>query len=191
MKLRIITLYSFSRVLTVASLPGDRHALRHNAVENANLITKTVFPSEILPVSIFLSSLLSHLLALILALPRSCTGLARSARWRCCCPCICSAGPVCRRHRLDLLSLQVYLRDTAQVLKVVMTLWFWITPIFISEQLIPERLRILVRLNPLALVVKAYRERLLSYRFPDVAEFALLTAYAAGLFSSVGSFSDI
>src|SRR6476620_7333544 len=36
-------------------------------LENANLITKTVFPSEILPVSIFLSSLLSHLLSLILA----------------------------------------------------------------------------------------------------------------------------
>ena len=33
-------------------------------VENSNLITKTVFPSEILPVTVFLSSLLNHLLAL-------------------------------------------------------------------------------------------------------------------------------
>src|SRR5690349_21971628 len=37
-------------------------------VENSNLITKTVFPSEILPISVFLSSLLSHLLALALAI---------------------------------------------------------------------------------------------------------------------------
>src|SRR5580700_1862253 len=37
-------------------------------LENANLITKTVFPAEIVPVSIFLSSLISHLMALSLVL---------------------------------------------------------------------------------------------------------------------------
>src|SRR5271163_2978113 len=37
-------------------------------VENANLITKTVFPSEVLPVSVFLSSLIHHLIGLALAL---------------------------------------------------------------------------------------------------------------------------
>src|SRR5436190_17103858 len=35
-------------------------------LEQANLITKTVFPSEIIPVSVFLSSLVGHLLALTL-----------------------------------------------------------------------------------------------------------------------------
>jgi lipopolysaccharide transport system permease protein len=85
-------------------------------------------------------------------------------------------------------SLQVYLRDTAQVLNVVMTLWFWVTPIFISEELIPEKFRFLIRLNPLAYVVKAYRERLLSYRLPDLSELALLTAYAAGAFLIGGLF---
>jgi lipopolysaccharide transport system permease protein len=69
-----------------------------------------------------------------------------------------------------------------------MTLWFWITPIFISEEIIPENLRFLVRLNPLAHVVKAYRERLLSYRLPDLSELALLTAYAAGAFFIGGLF---
>ena len=36
-------------------------------LDQANLITKTVFPAEIVPVSIFLSSLMSHLIALALA----------------------------------------------------------------------------------------------------------------------------
>ena len=35
-------------------------------VEQANLITKTIFPAEIVPVTIFLSSLISHLLAVAL-----------------------------------------------------------------------------------------------------------------------------
>src|SRR6185369_15998867 len=37
-------------------------------LDHANLITKTVFPSEIIPVSVFLSSLVSHALALTLML---------------------------------------------------------------------------------------------------------------------------
>src|SRR5580693_5186128 len=37
-------------------------------LENTNLITKTVFPAEIVPVSIFLSSLISHLIALALVI---------------------------------------------------------------------------------------------------------------------------
>src|ERR1019366_9328092 len=36
-------------------------------LDNANLITKTVFPSEMIPASVYLSSLVSHLIALGLA----------------------------------------------------------------------------------------------------------------------------
>jgi len=85
-------------------------------------------------------------------------------------------------------SLQVYLRDTAQVLSVVLTLWFWVTPIMIYEEQFPERARFLLRINPLAFLVRAYRERLLSYRFPSVTEFASITAYAVGTFVVGGLF---
>ena len=37
-------------------------------LDHANLITKTVFPAEVVPVSIFLSSLVNHLIALALVL---------------------------------------------------------------------------------------------------------------------------
>src|SRR5579863_4339082 len=37
-------------------------------LDNANLITKTVFPAEIVPVSIFLSSLISHLMVVALGI---------------------------------------------------------------------------------------------------------------------------
>src|SRR4051812_12708436 len=126
-------------------------------LDHANLITKTVFPSEIVPVAIFLSSLMSHLLALALA-------LVIIAIWG---GGISSMAFLLPFYMLPLgmfaigvgwivSSLQVYLRDTAQLLNVFMTFWFWMTPIFISEKNIPERFRFLMRLNPLAFVVKAY-----------------------------------
>src|SRR6266496_2767593 len=46
-------------------------------LDHANLITKTVFPSEIVPVSVFLSSLVGHLLALLLMLVGSVIYLQR------------------------------------------------------------------------------------------------------------------
>jgi ABC-type polysaccharide/polyol phosphate export permease len=34
-------------------------------------------------------------------------------------------------------SIHVYLRDTAQFLSVILTFWFWLTPIFISDRVSP------------------------------------------------------
>ena len=158
-------------------------------VENSNLITKTVFPSEILPVTVFLSSMVNHLLSLALA-------MVVIAVW------VGGVSPMALLLPVYMLllgmfaigvgwvvaSLQVYLRDTAQVLMVLMTLWFWITPIFISEELVPANLRFLVRLNPLAYVVRAYRERLLSYRAPEFTELVILSAYAVAAFVIGGLF---
>jgi ABC-type polysaccharide/polyol phosphate export permease len=39
------------------------------------------------------------------------------------------------------------------VVSVLLTFWFWMTPIFITEQQVPQRLRFLLRINPLAFVV--------------------------------------
>ncbi len=161
----------------------------NSLIDNSNLITKTVFPSEVIPVAIFLSSLISHMLALAIV-------ITFVAIW---------AGGI--THMILLLpiymlllgmfaigigwivsSLQVYLRDTAHVLTVVLTLWFWITPIFISEQVIPPNLRFLVRYNPLSYLVRAYRERLLSYNPPEPRELLILTACACTAFLCGGLF---
>ena len=85
-------------------------------------------------------------------------------------------------------SLHVYLRDTAQILAVVMTLWFWITPIMINEQQVPERFRPLITWNPMSWVVRAYRERLFLTTWPDWQEMAVLAAYSMAVFIVGGLF---
>ena len=152
-------------------------------IENSNLITKTVFPSEILPVSVFFSSLLSHLLALALAIVVVIVATGGVSAMALLLPVyMLLLGIFSIGIGWMVSSLQVYLRDTAQVLTVVLTLWFWMTPIFIFEQQVPENFRFLIRYNPLAYVVRAYRERLLSYRMPEFSELAILAAYALATF---------
>lgn len=139
--------------------------------------------------SIFLSSLVNHLIALALAV--AAVGFwerkfSATALWL----------PV-YMFLLGLLaigigwivsSLHVYLRDTAQVVSVVLTFWFWFTPIFITESMIPERLRFVLWANPLAYLVNAYRERLLTAQPPRMRELAMLTACGLAAFVIGGLF---
>lgn len=158
-------------------------------LENSNLITKTVFPSEIVTVSIFLSSLISHLMALLLVIAVVGFYNGHFSLWMLVLPAyMLLVGLFAVGIGWIVSSLQVYLRDTAQILSVLLVFWFWVTPIFITEQQVPERFRFLLRGNPLAWVVRAYRDRLLSYRVPSLREFAILTAYAVTAFVVGGLF---
>jgi lipopolysaccharide transport system permease protein len=161
----------------------------NSMLDHANLITKTVFPAEIVPVSIFLSSLASHLMIVSLVI----TGIGvingHFSIWMMMLPLyMLLVGLFAVGIGWIVASLQVYLRDTAQVLAVILVFWFWVTPIFISEQQIPERYRFFLHLNPLAFVVQAYRDRLLSYRIPNLHDLAIITAYAVTAFVAGGLF---
>jgi ABC-type polysaccharide/polyol phosphate export permease len=157
-------------------------------LEQANLITKTVFPAEVVPVSLFLSSLVSHLMALALAIVAAAIVLGNL-----------SAGLVLLPIYLAVLglfavgigwivaSLQVYLRDTSQVLSVVLTFWFWLTPVFIPEQRY-AKVPFLLGANPLAYLVRAYRDILLFNRLPGLRDLAVVSIYAGATFFVGGLF---
>ncbi|MBI1897940.1 MAG: ABC transporter permease [Acidobacteria bacterium] len=152
-------------------------------LENANLITKTVFPSEIIPISIFFSSLISHLLALALLVTVVGVWIGHLSLMSFTLPVYMALlGLFAVGIGWIVAGLQVYLRDTSHLLSVIMTFWFWMTPIFISEEQIPEQVRFLVRINPMAYIVTAYRERLLSYRLPALEQSLILCACALGAF---------
>jgi len=158
-------------------------------LDHANLITKTVFPSEIVPVSIFLSSLINHLIALSVGLAIVGIYLRHFSLWMLSLPVyMLLIGLLAIGIGWIVASLHVYLRDTAQVLVVILTFWFWITPIFIDENKFPPQFRWVLRINPLAFLVHAYRDRLLSSVRPSLRELAIITAYAVTAFVLGGLF---
>jgi ABC-type polysaccharide/polyol phosphate export permease len=85
-------------------------------------------------------------------------------------------------------ALQVYLRDTSQVLMVVLTFWFYLTPIFIFESQFPPRLRAILYVNPMAYVVRAYRQVLLSQQVPSLRDAGVLAAFGLAAFFVGGMF---
>ena len=158
-------------------------------VEHRNLVTKTVFPAEVAPVSIFLSSLVSHLIALAMVIIAVAVWAKHFSVMILFLPVyMFFLGLFAIGVGWVVASLNVYLRDTAQVLSVVLTCWFWLTPIFITEEQFPQKVRFLITANPLAYLVRAYRERLLSYRLPGMEELAVVAAYAVAAFVLGGLF---
>jgi len=58
-------------------------------------------------------------------------------------------------------SIQVFVRDLAQILPPLMTFWFFTTPILYSSSLLPEPIQKLTQWNPMAWIVARLRECLL------------------------------
>jgi lipopolysaccharide transport system permease protein len=183
------TMYLFTGFLPWLLFQETVTRSAQSLLEHSNLITKTVFPSEIIPVSIFLSSLVNHLLALVLVLLAAGLWVEQLSPMVLLLPVYTlMLGLFAVGIGWIVASLQVYVRDTAQALTVIMTFWFWMTPIFISPEQVPENLRWVMRVNPVAFVVNAYRERILSWRPPSADEFVLLAAYALTAFIVGGLF---
>jgi len=158
-------------------------------LDQANLITKTVFPAEIVPVSVFLSTLVSHLLALALMIAVVGIWDNQISFFLLLLPLYMAAiGLFAVGLGWIVASLHVFLRDTSQVLTVALTLWFWVTPIMITEEHFPHWAQFLKIANPMYFGVRAYRQILLTSRFPDPSDLLMLTAYGATTFLVGGLF---
>lgn len=131
-------------------------------VEHSSLITKTLFPSEVVPITIFLSSLISHAIALGISVVAVYLFAGKASVLVVFLPLFTfGVGLFAVGLAWLISSLQVYLRDVSQVVLVLLTGWFWLTPIFIDEDRFPDWAAGFVRWNPLASAVRGYRALLL------------------------------
>lgn len=143
----------FSEVVN-ASVPA--------VVGNAHLVKKTLFPTQILPVVQVVAASAAHG-ALLLAY----IGLAAAtvgASW--------ISLPQLLYYYLALAALalgfgwllsalQVFSRDVQQGAAVALNLWFWLTPIVWTADLLPPEYRWIVDANPMSYVVQGYRDSVL------------------------------
>ena len=129
-------------------------------LENANLITKVVFPSGLLPLSVLASSfIIGGAGFMVLLIYLALKGLF--SIWWCLLP----------LHFLLLMgfslglcvlisALTVFLRDLQQLLSIGLMVWFYATPIIYPISLVPERIRWIVAENPMYIYIALVREAL-------------------------------
>ena len=137
-------------------------------LENPNLVTKVVFPTEILPLVNVFSAVCTQFLATavlfvcasfylgkinptiaflpLLALPL--IGFTAGLSW-------------------FLASLGVYVRDTRHIVALALQAGMYATPILYPSSKVPEAYRWILHVNPLAGIVDDFRSILLAGNMPD------------------------
>ncbi len=136
-------------------------------VDNGNLIKKLAFPSELLPLNAVLAALVMSLFAVSSFLAAACLTPVWPAPgpallWL---PVILFLQALFTYGFLLFLStLHVFLRDTAQVVAMVITVWMFLTPVFWVPELLGdkvERYLPLIHANPAYHLVSAWRGALM------------------------------
>lgn len=153
--------------------------------DNASLVKKLQFPSEILILSVVLGALLHQVIAggVFLVLLAALGELSwLSLPWLV--VALALQVPLTLGLALVLASTQVYFRDIAQIVAMVLNSWFYFTPIVYPLAMVPDWIRPWLEANPLTPVVELYRVAFLGAELRLVREtvvtgvLALLLAFA-------------
>jgi lipopolysaccharide transport system permease protein len=149
-------------------------------IDNANILKKLAFPKIALPLVVVGSALVNNILLMLAILAifgvlGHAPGLA--LLWL---P-VLTLVVITLAVGLGLLCgvLNVFLRDIGQVVPVLMQFLYWFTPVVYMVQIIPERYRAWLVLNPLIPIVTAYQDVMLYNRMPQWG--GLLSTFLVGL----------
>jgi ABC-type polysaccharide/polyol phosphate export permease len=127
-------------------------------LEQSSIITKTVFPSELLPLVHLISAILNHLIGIVIFVGFLLVfGYGISFKILVIFPIMLTIGIFAIGISWALSALNVFLRDIGQIIGVLVNIWFFITPIIYPLHIIPENLQKVYRLNPMLHMTEAYR----------------------------------
>jgi len=159
----LVPWFFFSETLT---------AITGSITSNTHLVKKTIFPTETLPFVHLVSGVFPHAVFLLIlvgmlvffGIPLVIEHVAFVYFFVCSCILLLGLGWL-------FAALQVFYRDISQGLTIILSLWFWITPIVWSPDIMPPEYRSLLFFNPIYYIVEGYRGVLIfeSITWPDAA----------------------
>lgn len=139
-------------------------------VDNRELVRQAGFPVAILPVVTVAANLVHFALALpVLALVLALGDATPGASLLLLPVLIAIQFLFTLSLAYFLATLHVTFRDTKHLLGILLTLGFYVTPIFYSRQQAPERFHYVFQLNPMASLVESYRDVMLTGSWPDLS----------------------
>ncbi len=161
-------IFSYVALVPWTFLTTSLTDMTSSLVNNMNLITKIYFPREVLPIAAMLARLMDFgvaaalvvILMLYYQVPVFAIGLLylfvilviQLAL-------VLGLGLACA-------AANVFFRDVQSVLTLGLQLWFYASPIIYPVTLVPDYLRTLYYLNPMAGILEAYRDVLLNGQQP-------------------------
>jgi len=154
----------------------------------SNLVTKIVFPREILPLASVAASVMDLAIAL-LCLIGLMVGFRVAPTWNALYALPILAVEVLLTVGVTLiLSLaNVWYRDITQAAGLLLQLWMFLTPVLYPAGAIPAKYRALCSLNPMTGIIEGFRSAVIKGRPPEAGPLAL--SFGISLVIFVGGYA--
>ena len=165
-------------------------ASTHSITGNTHLVKKVVFPVQALPIVKVITALSNHLIFLIILFVLiALNGLSPSwyflqGMYYFVCMIVLALGV-----GWIVAALNVFTRDTARLVGVLLQVGMWATPILWDIKILPEPYRSIFSANPVHYIVQGYRDSFL-YSIPVTERISETVVFwiTAGVFFALGVF---
>ncbi len=149
-------------------------------VASGHLITKSMFPPQILPAVTVLTTLVNFLLSIpLLFIFMAAAGMTFHASLAALPLIIIGQFLFLLGMVLALSALNVFFRDVQHIVANVLTLIFFLCQIVYPSQAVPEKFRFTVELNPLAAITVLYHQALIEGVWPSGQQLAIFSIAVA------------
>ncbi len=139
-----------------------------SVVANGNILKKVYFPREIIPISITTSQLVNFLITcIIMFIFILFSGVGFSIHIFLMPLLILIQYIITLALTFILSALTVFVRDVDHFVSVALTLGFYATPIVYQASMLPEKFQWILKINPLAQLIEAYRAILYYHELPN------------------------
>lgn len=134
-----------------------------SVIDKPYLVKKIVFRVSTLPIIKILTAFAIHVFFLIVLLVMYLIVYKQPFQWTFLqipyyvfCVCVFVMG-----FSWATASIVVFMRDVSQLIGIVLQFGFWLTPIFWSYKMVPEKYLIYLKLNPAYYIVEGFRDSLI------------------------------
>lgn len=128
-------------------------------ISNSHLVKKVVFPLSILPVAKLVGSFITHSIFLLMLLSLIILyGMPFSIFWLQALYYFLAMSVLALGVSWITSSVNIFARDTGQIVNIILQIGFWATPIFWDLGIMPQKVQALLKLNPMFYIVQGYRD---------------------------------
>ncbi|OGY08027.1 MAG: hypothetical protein A3D24_00940 [Candidatus Blackburnbacteria bacterium RIFCSPHIGHO2_02_FULL_39_13] len=156
-------------------------------INNREIIKKTYFPRELLPISSVLAHLFAFIPAILLLLVFVLVTQGLSFSIFLLIPLIILQTLLLISLSLFLSSLDIYYRDVSYLLQALLVIWFYITPVFYSISFVPQKYLGFYIINPMVGIISSYQSIFLNTPLPSLTAVAVSVVETL-LFAVIGVF---
>jgi len=137
-------------------------------IRGGELITRVLFPPQVLPTVTVFSNLINFVLSLPILFLFLLLFKIKIATSLIALPIVMIIQAVFTMGVVLMVSaLNVHFRDVQHILGNLIIMWFFATPIIYPSTSIPVRLRFIIYVNPMGTLIKAYQDILFYQHFPN------------------------